>query len=58
MKKKLIFASLLFFVFIISEIQVLGQQTVDLPEEQLQQKGYYVRVGVAPAFGISDFEDS
>jgi hypothetical protein len=57
MKKKLFFTSLLFFVFIISGIQTLGQQTVDLPEEQLQQKGYYVRAGVAPAFGNSDFED-
>lgn len=58
MKKKLIFTGLLFFVFIISGIQTLGQQTVDLPKDVLEQKGYYIRAGLAPAFGYSDFEDS
>ena len=58
MKKKSIFTGLLFFVFLALGMQVMGQQTVELSEEQVQQRGYYIRLGVAPAFGYSEFEDS
>ncbi|MEA1897530.1 MAG: hypothetical protein U9N53_07685 [Bacteroidota bacterium] len=58
MKKKSIFNGLLFFVFLALGIQTIAQQTVELSEEQFHQKGYYVRIGAAPTFGYSDFEDS
>jgi len=57
MKEKSIFTGLLFFVFLTFGMQSIGQQTVELSEEQIHQKGFYVRAGVAPAFGYSDFVD-
>jgi len=56
MNKNSIPKVLLIFVFLAFGIKTMAQQTVELPEEQLQQKGYYIRLGVAPAFGTSDFD--
>lgn len=58
MKKKAIFTGLLFFIILAFGIQAMGQQTVELSEEQFHQRGYYFRVGVAPTFGYSEFENS